>query len=44
MAKELRSTANDVMLGVGLIRQEMPDVMKAFGALSSAATLTLAAC
>src|SRR5690606_37053015 len=32
--------ADDVMNGVGLIRQGAPDAMKAFGALSSAATAT----
>jgi AhpD family alkylhydroperoxidase len=40
MSKDFRQIADDVMNGVGLIRQGAPDAMKAFGGLSSAATAT----
>ncbi len=32
--KDFAQTANDVIAGVGLIRQGAPDAMKAFGSLS----------
>ncbi len=38
MAKDFKQIADDVMNGVGLIRQEAPDAMKAFASLSTAAT------
>lgn len=38
MSKDFAQIANDVMTGVGLIRQGTPDTMKAFAALSTAAT------
>lgn len=38
MTKDFKRIADDVMAGVGLIREGTPDAMKAFGALSSAAT------
>jgi AhpD family alkylhydroperoxidase len=38
MTKDFAQTANDVMAGVGLLRQAAPDAVKAFGALSTAAT------
>ena len=38
MSKDFAQIANDVMTGVGLLRQGAPDTMKAFGALSTAAT------
>lgn len=38
MSKDFAQTANDVITGVGLIRQSAPDAMKAFGSLSAAAT------
>jgi AhpD family alkylhydroperoxidase len=38
MSKDFAQIANDVMTGVGMIRQGAPDTMKAFGALSTAAT------
>lgn len=38
MSKNFVETAHDVMTGVGLLQQGMPDTMKAFGALSIAAT------
>ena len=38
MSADYRQIANDVVTGVGLIREGAPDAMKAFGALSTAAT------
>lgn len=38
MSKDYTRIANDVMTGVGLIRQGAPDAMKAFGSLATAAT------
>lgn len=38
MAKDFAHAANDVITGVGAIRQVAPDAMKAFGALATAAT------
>ncbi len=38
MSKDFAKTANDVITGVGLIRQSAPDAMKAFASLSAAAT------
>jgi AhpD family alkylhydroperoxidase len=38
MGKGFAEIANDVMTGVGLLRQGAPDTLKAFGALSMAAT------
>jgi len=40
MSKDFVQIANDVMTGVGLIRQGAPDAMKAFAALSTSATAT----
>lgn len=40
MSKDFAQIANDVMTGVGAIRQGAPDAMKAFAALSTAATAT----
>lgn len=40
MTKDFDQIANDVMTGVGLMRQGAPDAMKAFAALSAAATAT----
>src|ERR1019366_9057133 len=37
MSKDFAQIANDVVTGVGLLRQGAPDTMKAFGALSTAA-------
>ncbi|MBD3773127.1 MAG: carboxymuconolactone decarboxylase family protein [Rhodobacteraceae bacterium] len=42
MTKDFVQIANDVMTGVGLIRQGAPDAMKAFAALSTSATATSA--
>jgi AhpD family alkylhydroperoxidase len=42
MGKDFAQIANDVMTGVGLLRQGAPDTMKAFGALSTAATASKA--
>jgi hypothetical protein len=42
MSKDFAQIANDVMTGVGLFRQGAPDTVKAFGALSTAATATKA--
>ena len=42
MSKNFVQIANDVMTGVGLLRQSTPDTMKAFGALSTAATASKA--
>ena len=38
MNKDFVQIANDVMTGVGMLRQGSPDTMKAFAALSTAAT------
>jgi AhpD family alkylhydroperoxidase len=38
MSADYTQIANDVVTGVGLIREGSPDAMKAFGALSTAAT------
>ncbi len=38
MSADYKQIANDVVTGVGLIREGSPDTMKAFGALSAAAT------
>ena len=38
MSKDFKRLADDVMGGVGLIRESSPEAMKAFVALSSAAT------
>ena len=38
MSKDFKQIAHDVMTGVGLLQQGSPDAMKAFGALSLAAT------
>lgn len=38
MTKDFKQIADDVMNGIGLIRHGAPETMKAFGALSSAAT------
>ena len=40
MDKDFDQIANDVMTGVGMIRQGAPDAMKAFTALATAATAT----
>ncbi len=40
MTKDFKQIADDVMAGVGLIREGSPEATKAFGALSSAATAT----
>jgi AhpD family alkylhydroperoxidase len=40
LTKDFKQIADDVMAGVGLIREGSPEAMKAFGALSSAATAT----
>ena len=42
MSKDFVQIANDVMTGVGALRQGAPDAMKAFAALSTAATATSA--
>jgi len=38
MAKDFAQIANDVITGVGLLRQGAPDTMKAFASLSAAGT------
>jgi AhpD family alkylhydroperoxidase len=38
MSNDFEQIANDVMAGIGLLRQGAPDTIKAFGALSTAAT------
>jgi AhpD family alkylhydroperoxidase len=40
MSKDFVQIAKDVAAGVGMLRQGAPDAMKAFGALSTAATAT----
>ena len=42
MSKDFAQIANDVATGVGLLRQGAPDTIKAFGALSTAATASKA--
>jgi AhpD family alkylhydroperoxidase len=42
MSKDFAAIANDVMTGVGLLRQGAPDAQKAFGALAAAATASRA--
>lgn len=42
MSRDFAKIADDVTTGVGLIRQGAPDPMKAFGALSTAATASKA--
>jgi AhpD family alkylhydroperoxidase len=42
VSKDFAQIANDVITGVGLLRQGAPDTMKAFGALSTAATASKA--
>ena len=42
MSKDFKQIANDVMTGVGLLREGAPDALKAFAALSTAATATKA--
>lgn len=38
MSKDFEEIAHDVIAGVGLLQRGAPDTMKAFGALSTAAT------
>src|ERR1035437_3331367 len=42
MSKGLAPCTNDVITGVGLLQRGTPDTMKAFGALSTAATASKA--
>jgi AhpD family alkylhydroperoxidase len=42
MSKDYAQIANDVVSGVGLLRQGAPDTAKAFGSLLTAATATKA--
>jgi AhpD family alkylhydroperoxidase len=42
MSKDFKQIANVVMTGVGLLREGAPDALKAFAALSTAATATKA--
>ena len=42
MGKDYAQIANDVVTGVGLLRQGAPDTVKAFGSLSTTATATKA--
>ena len=42
MSKDFAETAHDVMTGIGLLQRGAPDAMKAFGALSAAATASKA--
>lgn len=42
MTKDFKRIADDVIAGVGLIRESEPEAMKAFAALSSAATASQA--
>ena len=42
MGKDYAQIANDVVTGVGLMRQGAPDTVKAFGSLSTTATATKA--
>ena len=38
MSKNFKEVAQEVITGVGMLRDSVPDTMKAFGALSTAAT------
>lgn len=38
MSKDFKEIAHDVITGVGMLRESAPDTMKAFAALSTAAT------
>ena len=40
MSKDFAQIANDVITGVGMLRQGSPDAMKAFASLSTAATVS----
>jgi alkylhydroperoxidase/carboxymuconolactone decarboxylase family protein YurZ len=42
MSKDYAQITNDVLTGVGLLRQDAPDAIKALGSLSTAATATKA--
>ena len=42
MSKDFAEIAHEVMAGVGLLQRGVPDTMKAFGALSTAATASKA--
>jgi len=42
MSKDFEEIAHDVITGVGLLQRDAPDTMKAFGALSTAATTSKA--
>ena len=42
MSKDFAEIAHDVVTGVGLLQRGVPDTMKAFGALSTAATASKA--
>ena len=42
MSKDFVQIADDMITGIGLLRQGTPDTMKAFGALSTAATASKA--
>ncbi len=42
MSKDYAQIANDVITGVGLLRQGSPEAMKAFASLASAGTATSA--
>jgi alkylhydroperoxidase/carboxymuconolactone decarboxylase family protein YurZ len=38
MSKNFKEVAQEVITGVGMLRDSVPETMKAFGALSTAAT------
>lgn len=42
MSKDFAEISHDVVAGVGLLQRSVPDTMKAFGALSTAATASKA--
>lgn len=42
MTKDFAQIANDVMSGIGILRQGSPDALKAFATLSTSATATAA--
>jgi alkylhydroperoxidase/carboxymuconolactone decarboxylase family protein YurZ len=42
MSKDFAGIAQDVIAGVGLLQRGAPDMMKAFGSLSTAATASKA--
>ncbi len=42
MSKDFKQIADDVVTGVGLLREGSPDAIKAFGALAAAATASKA--